>query len=95
MTNTATAPRRLSAKQLSKALMEIDYQIAALRIIENQFGTAFAEVSQIPTAVGEAWNATHDAIEALTERRAEVQANRKPFTAAERAAWALIAANID
>jgi len=86
--------RRLTARQLTKALAEIDVQIEALRVIAQAYADTFGD-TDIPTPVYDAWNATNSAIEALEFKRAEVEANPRPIPAGEYETWLLVKANID
>jgi hypothetical protein len=88
--------RRLTTRQLAKALAEIDAQILRMEMILSDFD-AFPKLcpAGIPDAVGDAWNAAHDALAALREHRAEVELNPRPIPAAERGTWELVQKNID
>lgn len=96
MTNTGTT-RRLSAKQLTKALTEIDAQIAGLRVIAAQFAATFADTTAITSAVSDAWNATHDAIAQLEAHRAQVELHRgvPAGHGIDANTWALVQENRD
>ncbi len=78
----------MTRRQTAKALTEIDAQITALRAIEAQFAALPATGID---EVGDAWNSTHDAIEALEAHRRWVEQGAP----AQTGTWALIQANID
>jgi len=81
----------LTPAKLRKALMQIDLEIASMRIIENQFTLAFGYTTPQVEQITDAWNAVHDAIEALEGHRKQVELNRGELNGTE----LLIAQNID
>lgn len=86
--------KRLTARQLAKALAEIDTQLASLRAIEQGFHV-FADGNAIPDAIYTAWNATHAAISELEYHRGQVELNPRPIPAGELGTAELVWQNID
>ena len=91
-----------SKPEQAAELARIDAQLAALRVIREQFTAGYesrvlasTSVTDAGLAVGDAFNAVHDAIDALERERAEVVENPRPIPAAEAGTWALIQDNID
>lgn len=86
--------RRLTAKQLAKALAEIDANLNAIDQALAEFEAVWAG-GTVPDAVCDAWNHLHDAHAALTAHRAQVEMNPRPIPAAEMGTWELVQQNID
>lgn len=84
--------RRLTTRQLTAALADIDTQLDGLRDIEAMFNALPATGVD---EVADAWNATHDAIRCLEEHRDWVASNPRPITAAGAGTWELVQQNID
>jgi hypothetical protein len=91
-----TTQRRLTGRQLAKALADIDAQIMRLEYILSDFN-AFTVLCPdgIPEYVSDAWNATHDALTALREHRSRVEMNPRPIPSHELGTWELARQNID
>jgi hypothetical protein len=82
--------------ELKAHLAKLDRQINALEAILEQFGTAFAAGAEaLPYRVGDAYNATSDALDSLQLRRAEAEANPRPIPAGQAETWRLIKNNMD
>jgi hypothetical protein len=92
MTTTA---RRLTARQLAKALAEIDHQLAGLYAVRAAFVTHYTNDAALADEVCDAWNATHDAIREILARRVVIAENARPMPAAGQGTWELIQRNID
>ena len=91
---TAPAVRRLTARQVAKAVDALDVQLATVVDALDAFGVAWADQA-VPDAVGTAWNALHDAERDLVEARAGVIANPRPIPSSEWGTALLVAQNID
>lgn len=88
--------KRLNARQLAKALADIDAQITRMEYILSDYdalGTLYPVA--VPEYVGDAWNAAHDALAALREHRSRVELNPRPIPAGEMGTWELVRQNID
>ena len=94
MTNSARPARRLTARQLAKALAEIDAQLAPITTALAELLKAY-DGREVPEIVGEAWNHLHDAHDRLSEHRARVALNPAPIPASEWGTAQLAAQNID
>jgi hypothetical protein len=86
--------RHLNQRQWTKALALVDSHIEGMALIVAQFAEQFPEGSPVG-AVGDAWNAAHDAHDALIRLRADVAWNPRPLPESQRQSWALVRANID
>lgn len=94
MTNNTS--RRLTARQLAKALAEIDAKVAGVCLILDTYASTFGEdYSSLDRYVIDAWNAAHDARRALLAERAGLVANPRLIPAAEYGTYLLAAQNID
>jgi hypothetical protein len=91
---TAPAARRLTARQVTRAVAALDAQLATVAAALDAFGLAW-EGQTVPDAVGTAWNSLHDAERDLEEARADVIANPRPIPASEWGTALLVAQNID
>jgi hypothetical protein len=83
-------------RELADELARLDAAIKGVRAIEHQYEALFAAAAhRLPGAVGDAWNAAHDAMVALLREREEVRENPRPIPAREAGTWALVQQNID
>ncbi len=92
MTNTKA--RKLTARQLSAKLAEIDYQITGIRAVLAGFLSTFG-AGRISDEVYTAWNAARDALDALEAHRVVVAENAAPLSYSEQITRDLILANCD
>jgi hypothetical protein len=86
-------------RELATELARLDRQILTLHAIEAQFQAGFTDtdgtIRPVPDAVSTAWNAVHDAIDALARERVDAEMNPRPIPAGEAGTYALIKDNID
>jgi hypothetical protein len=86
-----------TAAQVRKAVAALDIQITTVTAALEGFNAMAVALeaagnARVDSAVGDAWNATLDALASLGAQRAEVLENRRPLTGATAE---LVAANID
>jgi len=88
--------KHLNARQLAKALAEIDAQIARMEYIVSDYealGTLYP--AAVPSYIYDAWNTAHDAVTALRMERDRIELNPRPIPAGEQCFAELVRQNID
>lgn len=92
-----TGRKYRNRRELAAELARLDAAIAGMEAIAQSFADLFDTVAYrpVPEAIGTAWNAAHDAVDALKRERAEVEANPRPIPAGEAGTYALVKQNID
>lgn len=84
-------------RELAAELARLDAEIAGAEALVKAFQDTYSDASTwpVPESVGDAWNAAHDAHDALIRERASVEMNPRPMPAGAAGTWALVCANID
>jgi hypothetical protein len=87
-------------RELKAELIRLDTAMAAVGAILNQYAAIFSawptdRPRVLTVNVGDAWNAAHDAHDALKRERDEVAANPRPIPGYEAGTYRLAAQNID
>lgn len=84
-------------RELAAELARLDKLIASMEAVVTMYKALFDDEKNYPIAeaVGDAWNAAHDAVDRLKMERSEVEWNPRPIPASEAGTYALIQQNID
>lgn len=88
--------KHLNARQLTKALAEIDAQIMRMEYILSDYealGTLYPD--RAPEFIYDAWNAANSALDSLRYHRTQIERNPRDIPAGEYETWKLVQQNID
>lgn len=92
-----TGRKHRTTRELAAELDRIDKLIAGVKEIIARYEALFGDEASYPidAAVGDAWNAAHDAADRLKRERDDVEWNPRPIPGREAGTYDLVKQNID